>query len=464
MEQLDQAPLKKALTINLDPHFYGTFAEIGAGQEVARYFFVAGKASQTIAKTISAYDMTFSDSIYGRTGRYVCEERVLRMLSHEFDLLKERLDTQRGAATRFFAMADTVATSSQGEPSSRCHGWMGVRFQLKPRGPSHDIILHVRLKDRARLQQQEALGILGVNMVALAHQLPLDRHEFLDRLTHGLNTSRLEINLLRVLGPDAQQIDNRLLNLEMVRRGIAEAVLFEPSGHISNPSDVLFKKSVLVQRGTFRPVTNVNVMLLERGLKQFKNEFKHQGEPEVLFELTMNNLTSEGQLQESDFLDRVDTICALGHKVLLSNFNLFYQVKSFLRTYTDQPLALIVGAAHLEKLFATQYYDGLSGGILEGFSRLFDDKTRILVFPFKSQNLCQTAATFNPPGSLAHLYHYLMSQKLVVDILGCDDVDTTMHSKDVRTMLASGDKAWEKLVPAAARDLIRSRKMFGAKA
>jgi len=463
MENLDPAPLKKARNINLDAGFYGTFAEIGAGQEVARYFFVAGRASQTIAKTISAYDMTFSDSIYGRTGRYVCEERVLRMLDHEFSLLEERLGQQRGDQTRFFAFADTVATSSHADPSARCHGWMGVRFQTNPKGETHDMILHVRMRDRTRLQQQEALGILGVNLVDLAHSVPKDRAELLDRLMHNLDSDRIEINCFHVSGPDLQNFDNRLLNLEMVRRKIADAVVFEPNGRMANPSDFLFKRPVLVQRGTFRPVTNVNVTLMDKGLEQFKKNLPKDSQPIMICELTMNSLTSVGDAGERDFLDRVDTLCALNYTVLLSNFDLFYQLKSFLRSYTDQPLALLVGASLLEKIYQREHYSSLPGGILEGFSRLFDENTRLLVFPFKSESLCQTAKTFHPEKDLNSLHQFFLSNAKIVDIAGCDDVDTSIHSSDVREMLGSGKGGWEKMVPETVAKMIRSRKMFGAK-
>lgn len=463
METLDPAPLKKARAINLDPNFYGTFAEIGAGQEIARYFFTAGRASQTIAKTISAYDMTFSDSIYGKTGRYVCEDRVIRMLEHEFSLLEERLGAQRGSTTRFFAIADTVATSSHSDPSAKCHGWMGVRFQAKPKGPTHDLILHVRMRDRSRLQQQEALGILGVNLVDLAFEVPKNAAELLDRLMHSLNSDRLEINCLHVSGPELSRFDNRLLNLEMVKRRIADAVIFEPDGKMANPSDFLFKRPALVQRGTFRPVTNINVTLMEKGLQQFRQQLPKNSEPLVICEMTMNSLTNQGQLEEQDFLDRVDTLRALNYTVLLSNFDLFYQLKSFLRTYTDQPLALIIGASFLEKIYQPEHYTALPGGMLEGFSRLFDESTSLVVFPFKSDNLCQTAKTFFPPDNMNHLHQFLMASGKIVDIAGCDEIDTSIHSSDVREMLSAGLKKWEGLVPEVVAKMIRSRKMFGAK-
>lgn len=463
MEQLEQLPLKKALNINLDPSFYGTFAEIGAGQEVARYFFVAGKASQTVAKTISAYDMTFSDSIYGKSGRYVSEERLHKMLDHEYKLLIERLDKQRGEQTRFFAMADTVATSSQDEPSSRCHGWMGIRFQNKPRGPQHDLILHVRMKDSTRLRQQQALGVLGVNMVALAHEFPRSIPEIVEKLIQDLSADRIEINSFRLEGPDFNEFDNRLLNLEILRQGMSDAVLFEKNGQIVNPSDVLFKKSVLVQRGTFRPVTNVNLNLLTKGLEQFKRSLPHDSSIEVLFEMTMNSLSQNGAIDDHDFLDRVECINALGYKVLISRFDLFYQLKIFLRIYTNEPLSLIIGASHLDKIFQTQYYNSLHGGIFEGFSRLFDDRTVLMVFPFKSNEICLTGKTFFPQGPILHLYRYLQESGRILDIAGCEDVDTSIHSEDVRQMLAEGNPDWINKIPNVVKDLILKKKMFGVK-
>lgn len=462
MEHVDHSPLKKARQVNLDGTFYGTFAEIGAGQEVARYFFLAGRASQTIAKSISAYDMTVSDSVYGKASRYVCEERVLKMLDHEYELLVQRLDQQRGEKTRFFALADTVATSSHGEPNSRCHGWMGIRYQTKPRGPAHQIILHVRMKDRLRLQQQEALGILGVNLTHLAYETPRSRAEVVDRLIESLGPERLEINLIRLDGPENHFLDDRLVNLEMLKKGVTEAVLFDEAGRLANPSDVFFKKPILIQRGTFRPVTRTNLSLMTKGAEQFARDLG-SSKPEVIFELTMNSLTQEGQIKEEDFLQRVDTLSALGHKVLLSKFNLFFQVKSFLRTYTDQPIALIVGAGLLEKLFQPPFYESLPGGILEGFSRLFDHQTRLLVFPFKTQNLCQTAHTVHMKGPTEHLYQYFLTQGWIQDLAGCDDVDTSVHSQDVRTLLERDDKQWESLVPNQVRDLIRKKGFFGLK-
>lgn len=452
---------KKALNINLDDSRYGTFAEIGAGQEVARHFFQAGRASHTIAKTISAYDMTFSDSIYGKSGRYVSLERLDKMLSHEYDLLEERLGPPRGKETAFFSFADTVATSTD---SNRCHGWMGVRYQTHPQGPVNEIVVHVRLLDRFRLQQQEALGILGVNLIHGAFYQIEDGAKLIASLQDNLSNKRIEINMIRFSGQELSHIDNRLMSLELVKQGLAEAILFGPKAEMLQPSDALYQKPILVQRGAFRPVTKVNVEILEKGLEQINKDLDGK-KPTLMFEITMQDWNAQTKdIDMNDLLDRVDTLCTLGHMVLVSNFFLFYQLKSYLRLHTSELVGLVIGASHLEKVFDAQYYRTLPGGVLEGFSRLFDDKTKIYVYPFKSELLCSTAQTFHPAQSLDPLYKYFLSNKMIVDIAGCDEIDTSVHSKDVRTMLASGNKDWEKLVPGPVRDRIKSLYLFGYKA
>jgi len=360
----DSSPRIKALQINLDEKIYGTFAEIGAGQEVARHFFQAGKASHTIAKTISAYDMTFSDEIYGKTGRYVCEDRLTRMLDHEFSLLQERLP-QRRDSTQFFAFADTVATSAEEEKS---HGWMGIRYQSKPGGPANEIVLHLKMWDNSRLQQQDALGILGVNLIHMAFYPSSNAKDRIAALLESLSTKRIEVNMIRFSGPDLDHLDNRLMSLELVHQGLTEAVVFGPNAQVLHATDALYGKPLFVLRGTFRPVTTTNLEILAKGLEQFKKHpLRKNKEPEILFEITMNNLAQEGKVDDEDFLNRVDTLNALGHKVLITKFYLFYQLKSYLRQVSQDLIGIVVGASHLDKLFDAKFYDQLPGGILEAF-------------------------------------------------------------------------------------------------
>lgn len=460
MEANEESTSRKALSINLDDGIYGTFAEIGAGQEVARHFFQAGRASHTIAKTISAYDMTFSDAIYGRDERYVCESRLLKMLDHEYSLLKERLENQRGSTTRFFAFANTVTTSSRKKGETQSHGWLGIRFQLRPGGPANDIILHVRLWDAYRLQQQDALGRLGVNLIynAFHHNQPED---FIQTIRDNIEDQRVEIDLLRFSGEDFKHIDNRIACLELVRKRLTEAVVFDNKGRVQLTSELLYSKPCLVLRGTFRPVTNTNLEILEKGVKQFVADGANPSTTQVLFEMTMNSLLEEGKLDKQDFLDRVDTLTALGHPVMVSNFFLFYQLKSYLRTCTKDRIALVIGASHLEKLMDEKHYQEVKGGILEAFSRLFDKQTEVLVFPYKTDEMCMTASSYFPPPHMAPLFQYLTKNNMIRDIANCEGVNTSIHSDHVRDMLENSDSKWEQLVPAKVRDLIKSKKLFG---
>jgi hypothetical protein len=454
--------LAKAFEVNADPSIYGTFAEIGAGQEVARFFFQAGQASQTIAKTISAYDMIYSDEIYGKetSGRYVCESRLLKMLDKEYALLHRRLDQARGQKTRFFAFANTVATGDQKKRFS--HGWLGVRFQAKPLGPYNDIVLHVRLLDKYRLQQQEALGILGVNLVHTAYNSVQDTSAIINGLIENIRDGQVFIDFIRLSGPDVAHINNHLINLELVRRGLAEAILFGADQSILSASDALFQKSILVQRGTYRPVTVTHVDVLEKGVAQFKKEFPEESKNSlVLFELTMHSLSQEdGQIHEKDFLDRVRALCSLGYPVLVSNFFLFYRLKRFLRASTQKPVVMIMGASHLDRLFDEEHYKDLEGGVLEGLSKLLDETTKLYVYPHKTADSCMTTRSFFPAPKYLKIYQHFLEQKQIVDISGCDETSEYIHSAQAHTLLEKKDPTWEKYVPKTVASLIKKENLF----
>lgn len=457
--------LNRALEINLNPQIYGAFAEIGAGQEVARYFFQAGKASQTIAKTISAYDMIYSDEIYGKesSGRYVCESRLEKMLDKEFKLLHRRLDSTRGKTTSFFAFANTVATGDSMKRAT--HGWMGIRFQTHPQGEANEIVLHVRLLDKLRLQQQDTLGILGVNLVYMAFHGLQTPEAFLDGLVSNIKRGQVAIDLIRFSGPNTKHINNHLMNLELVRKGLADAALFGPDQKILTISDELFQKSVIIQRGTYRPVTTTHLDVNEKGTAQFKKDFPEDSKKtEVLFELTMQNLAQDGHIQEKDFLDRVNSLCSLGHKVLVSNFFLFYRLKRFIRTYTDKPVIFIIGASHLDKLFDEKHYQDLEGGLLEGLGKLLEEKTRVYVYPHKTETTCMTTKSFFPNPKWLPIYQFFLAQKQIVDISGCDETEEYRHSDFVRDLILKKDPNWEKYVPPKVRDQIKKDNLFNLSA
>lgn len=459
----------KALEINKSNEFYGSFAEIGAGQEVARHFFQAGMASHTIAKSMSAYDKAFSDSIYGKGSRFVSEERVVKMLDHEYNLLNERLP-DRKKSTCFFSFANTVATSSHEEVPT-CHGWMGIRFQKRADGPTNEIILHVRMLDRLRLQQQDALGVLGVNLIYCAFKyVDSGGPEIITSLLDNLSKDRIEVNFVRFTGPDVEHIDNRLMSLELVKQDLTRTVLFNPKGEPLSLADALYKKTVLVQRGHFRPVTLTNEKLIENGITHIKRDLHIDPQDTVvMMEISMSSLISrenehvDNKVDKKDFLDRIDTLCSLGHHVLISSFPLYAQLHSELRHFTDSYICMVLGASTLTGLFDKKYYAKYPGGLLSAFGHMFDEKSRVYVYPYKSEKGCMTASTFNPPSELTHLYKHMVENKFIVDLQNCDDVDTSLHSESIRKLLSAGNPKWEELVPASVKKLIKERKLFGYK-
>jgi len=451
-------PNERALLVNLDESVYGTFAEIGAGQEVARHFFQAGKASQTIAKTISAYDMIYSDEIYGKekSGRYVCESRLLKMLDKEYQLLLRRLDTARGNKTKFFAFANTVATGDQNKKYT--HGWTGVRFQHQFKSKPNDIVLHVRLLDKYRLQQQQTLGILGVNLVYL-QKLEITHHaQLIHAITLNIKPGQLAIDYIRVDGDFFKSIDNHLLSLELVKKDLTEAVLFSTDMNVVSISDTLFDKPLLVQRGNFRPITNTHIDILDKSVQQFKKDFKEQ--PMTLLELTMHQLSEDGDIDENDFLSRIKTICSTGNSVLVSNFYLFYRLKLFLRQFSKKPLIITMGASHLDRLLNAKFYSDLEGGLLEGMGKLLDEKSHLYVYPHKTEQTCSTAQSFFPEKKYLPIWNYLKQQNWIQDISGCDQISEYKHSEDILKMLKSSNKAWEKWVPSSVKELIKKEKLF----
>lgn len=464
MSQSSLAALEKAQRINSDPAIYGTFAEIGAGQEIARFFFQAGKASQTIAKTMSAYDMVFSDEIYGReaNGRYVCESRLLKMLTKEYDLLQRRLSQVRGDRSHFFALADTVTTTARDESGRRVSsGWMGIRFQKAPHAPTNDILIHVRLLDRYRLLQQEALGVLGVNLVHAAFFAAANHKDLVHHLTDGIRKGQIAIDYLKCTGPAFSQVNEALLNLQILRSGFGEIILFSEKGEIASLPDSVFNRSLVIERGNFHPVTNTHVDLLEKGRSHLALDFQGSSEkldsPLAFFEMTLKNLGGNEALSEEDFLLRLKCLNATGHAVIISNLDLFYKLKRYLRQFTQKPLGLIVSAHFLPKIFENHHYQDLEGGLLEGLSKLLDPQTKILVYPHKSGQTCKTSKTFFPEGGLRKIYDYFLDCDQITDLAGCDEIEEYVHSEQVMEMIHSGAKTWEAQVPEQVRKILAER-------
>jgi hypothetical protein len=454
---------QKALNINLDKSKYGTFAEIGAGQEVARWFFRVGAAAGTIAKSISAYDMVVSDAIYGPTDRYVSRRRLMAMLDHEYQLLVERLQEKRGSHTKFFAFANTVTVRSfrQREES---HGWMGIRFQTEPEGAPCDIWIHVRMLDRERLQQQEALGVMGVNLIYGALYLHQDPATLITSLMDSLTSERAEVDMLRVCGPAFAKLDNRLLALELVRQGLANAAMFTADGEVVQAAEVLYERPILVERGTFRPVTKVTIDMLRCAEAQFCHEANVQGEASiVLTEMTMKNLLTEGKIDPQDFLDRADLLAALGKNVLISSYGEYYRLAAYLFRYTKKMIGIVMGVPTLRELFDERYYADLEGGILESFGRLFKNALKLYVYPVQDgpTGSIVTASTLVVAPHLRHLYAYLLENRFIENIHHFDQACLSIFSKDVLAKIQRGNPEWETMVPPEVARIIRERGLFG---
>lgn len=453
---------RKALELNLDPHVYGTFAEIGAGQEVARRFFHVGAAAGTVAKTMSAYDMTFSDAIYGPADRYVSRQRLWGMLDHEFALLRERLDAKLGAEKTFFVFADTVAARSY-HRHDESHGWMGIRFQTSPRGPVNEIIIHVRMLDAENIAQQEALGIIGVNLIYGAFRMHAEPEKLVGILMDDLTSKRIEVDMIRFSGADFGGVDNRLMSLQLVAQGLGRAAMFRADGEVLQPAEEFYKRAVLVERGSFRPVTHVTHEMLRCAREDFVPREKSAPRGVLtLAEITMQNLLSAGALDPRDFLDRTDILGALGQTVLVSNFGEYFRLVDYIARYTNEAIGLALGVPALEEVFLEKYYQGLEGGILEGLGRLFKTNVRLYAYPrLAADGSLVTADNPRIDPKLKHLYAYLRENDFIVpvgnyrrDILG-------IKSPVVLQQLRSGDPAWEESVPAEVAKIVKDRRLLG---
>lgn len=454
---------QKALQINLDPGKYGVFAEIGAGQEVARWFFRVGGAAGTIAKSISAYDMTVSDAIYGPSDRYVGKNRLVSMLNYEHRLLVERLAGQRGATTGFFVFADTV-TAKSFVRRDETHGWMGIRFQAEPGGPPNDILMHVRMADRENFQQAEALGILGVNLIHAALYETPNVHRIVEALLDQLSIDRIEVDVIDFDGPAFQGVDNRLISLQLVERGLTNAAMFTPDGRIVQPSDLIYKRPVLIQRGSFRPPTKVSLDMIRCAQAQFVQEPDVQGQDvSVVLEMTLKNLNVEGKINHRDFLDRADLLAPLGHPVMISNYGEFFRLASYFFRYTRHPIGIVMGVPTLRELFDEKYYSELDGGILESFGRMFKNALKLYAYPLRDAKTGAiiTAGNLRVAPHLQHLYDYLFENHLIQPIRDVNEAHMGIFSRDVLTQLQSGTPGWENGVPVEVADMIKQRKLLG---
>lgn len=455
---------EKALRINLHREIYGSFAEIGAGQEVAANFFKAGGASGTVAKTMSAYDMSFSDAIYGHCERYVAEPRLKQMLEKEYRLLPERLGV-RQQKSLFFAFANTVEALNYSK-SNKPHGWIGIKFQLDPMAEPNHCIIHVKLKENDTLTQQATLGIIGVNLIYGCYFLD-KAEDILLGLRDNLSKEKIDIDMFRISGPDFKQVDNRLMAMLLVKNGYTKAAMFGPDGNVLQPSEALYKKNVLILRGRFKPVTLVNVDMLLKSMKHFKKEQDvEDGKVLPLTELTLNDLRSEGEINEQDFLDRADILCNLGRHVLISNYQEYYLLVDYLSSVTkNRKIGIILGIYNLEQVFEEQYYENLRGGILEAFGVLFGANVKLYVYPSlkKEGPGMYSLEEFKVPFHLEHLLEYLKDNEKLVKVQGAKSEILHVLSDNLLELIQNGKSGWENYVPKKVEVIIKERKLFGFK-
>jgi hypothetical protein len=456
---------EKALKVNLTSDIYGCFAEIGAGQEVAANFFKAGGSSGTIAYTHSAYDMKVSDSFYGTSDRYVCEERLITMLGAEYNTMKERLPSKY-EESRFFAFCNTVESLNY-HKTNQGQGWVGMRFQLEQGGEPNDIILHVKLHDNGHKAQQEALGILGVNLVHASYFLQDDLDEFLKSLVQRVPRERMEIDMLRVSGPGFDRVDNRIIALNLVKRGITDATMFDLSGNVKQPTAELYKKNILLARGRFRPVTKVHIDMIERGKEQFlKEDGVDPDKVRVIVELTLKDLTADGKILDKDFVDRAELLGTLGYTVMISNYLKHYKMVDYLSSISkDYQMGVIVGIYNLQTIFDERYYENLPGGLLEAFGRGFGRKIKIFVYPANNVETGELydLDTIEIAPNLAGLLQYMKDNNKLAAFDSYDHKLLHILSDDVLSKILAGGASWEDDVPYEVVKAIKHYELFGYK-
>eukprot|EP00668_Euglena_longa_P019168 GGOE01023878.1.p1 GENE.GGOE01023878.1~~GGOE01023878.1.p1 ORF type:complete len:513 (-),score=178.47 GGOE01023878.1:530-1996(-) len=472
--------VQKALELNLDNCSYGTIAEIGAGQEVARMFFRAGGAAGTVAKTMSAYDMKVSDSVYGEGTRYVSLERLQRMLKVEYELLCDRLAAHRVPSTQFFAFADTMAAKSFSGKGD-CHGWMGCRLQLYPHAEPSDILLHVRMFDQSADAQQDAVGILGVNLIYGAYNYWKNPKKLLESLKDNLfdDCVRINVDLVKMSGPCWSSLDHRVLNTNLLLLGLTPSVMFGCNGEEELPSDVFYKKSALVVRGHFRPVTKVSLDMVTAGMKAFLESHAEEQLTEkeivVVAEMSIASLMSNQRsrvgeelrclstdVDMDDLLGRADTLRVLGCHVMVTAFGEFYRFRQYVNNFTKRQIGIVISSKNLHDIFNESFYESMEGGLLEAFGKLFTGDTGLYVYPFQERDgTVENADNVLLPVNLRHLYQHLKYNKFIIGIEPCNPDLSGTYAEDILKALQRGNGVWENSLPEGVCSIIKSKRLFG---
>ena len=455
----------KCLRVNLNNHIYGTFNEIGAGQETVRNFFRAGGASGTIAKAMSAYDKDFSDAIYGveTDGRYVTEARLKTMLQKEMTHMEDRISREKHPKKLFFSYANTVATIDFAK-KYKGHGWVGIRYQTNAEQTEYnEITLHVRFQENDARHQQNTLGVLGVNLIYGAFYKYDNPRKLLRYLYDHIDKDKLEIDTINFSGPAFIDVDNRLMSLQLIKHGMTEAIIFGPDGNNVLPARLLYKKNILALRGSFRPVTKVNMDILENSLEMFKKENKvNEDKIQVVFEITLSNLMAEGDIDERDFMDRARLLCHLGHTVMISKFKEYYKLVEYFSNYTKERMALAMGVSNFIEIFNEKYYRHLSGGILEAFGKLFFKDLMVYMYPLKES---ESDEITNSDNLIVHprmkeLYKFFKHNGKLKDIVNYNPEYLEIFSREVLQNIKDRKPGWENDLPEGLPKLIKEKGLF----
>jgi len=435
---------QKSLRVNLNEHIYGTFAEIGAGQETVRHFFRAGGASGTIAKAMSAYDKDFSDAIYGieTDRRYVTESRLRKMLHHEVELIEDRLNRDKHPNKIFFSYANTVTTIDFAK-NFKGHGWVGIRFQMDALEDYNEIVLHVRFKQTDSKLQQETLGTLGANLIYGAFYLNDSPKDLLKSFYDNIDSDTIEIDMVD---------------------GMTNAVMFGPEGNNLLPAQQLYKKNILALRGSYRPVTRVNMEIYEEAKKMFFSDKRvNEKNTHVIFEITLANLRSEGKINERDFLDRAELLCSLGQTVMITNFQEYYKLVDYFSEFTKARMGLAMGVYNLIQIFDEKYYRDLSGGVLEAFGKLFYKDLKIYLYPLKDLESGEiiTSKNLKVHPRMKELYKYFKFNGRIADITKFDPEILEIFSRKAFKMIVNGKSGWEEMLPEGVGKIIKDKRLFG---
>jgi len=455
---------EKSVRININSGFYGTIAEIGGGQETARHLFQAGGASNTVAKSVSAYDKSFSDHFYneGKPARYVAEERLVKMIDYEYDELIKILDDKTNR--KFFAFANTVETLNYAK-TNQGNGWLGIALQGVDRQKPNKILIHVKLHENDTLLQQYSLGALGINLIHGGLFAGDDPRKVLLTLTDNLGTDRVEIDYIYADGPDYKWVDNRLLNLMLVSKGMTPAIMFDETGRVRQPGEMLYKKNVLLMRGYFRPINNLTLDFLKDSLAIFKRDEDYKPDNTIAFcEISLKNLLQDDeQLDEKDFLNRVNLLNLAGQSVMVSNFYRYFKLVDYFAQFKMIKLRIVLGMPTFDKIFHSSQYTDLRGGLLEAMGILFQENVKLYLYPYTDMNTGEIIypADDHFKDEYKLLWQYLIATRKILLLQGIPSNQLKITASYISKLIEAADENLSAYLPREVAEAIVHEKLFG---